>query len=318
MHLPTPAAFTYCALEVLRKSRDFPDLERFQENLDSELEACRLDRFLLAVKSEKDDYETLYGVVQKSEDEIANSLLDLLIKLHIPRPISETHFFATARAMNNDRLFHAQGITGMVRELSGLRDPNPGATHGIVQFVLRLHNDPVLEMHRSALARWLELHSNEATVDDERARLTAESGGKLLIFDMEVNELGEVASLKPMLRNRDQTQVRGRIFNSIAVRSWQDVEHAVVSVLKALKDEELANDLEIDFIIEKRLFDRPFHRLPGLEDGCKLGEEYVLVLHHRDRVRPGASGTQTPVAGSYQGGDDPGCGKTGLDQMPAR
>jgi hypothetical protein len=285
-------AFTYSALKVLGKYRTFPDLERFKKELDTELKSCRLDRFLLSVKTETDEYESLYGAARRSDDQIANSLLELLVKHDIQRCILETHFFATARAMNNEGLFDAQGITGMIWELSNLCDPDPGATHAIVQFVLRLCGDPDLEVHKPAMTVWLELYSSPSTIRDEQARLTAEHGRKLLIFNVEHDSLGGIASLTPSLRNLDQTQVRGRIFDSVAVRTWEELESAVVCILQKLKVEELADDLEIHFVVEERSFDRPFHRLCGLSPGVQLGEEFVLVLHHRDRVRPGPSASK--------------------------
>lgn len=279
-------AFTYCALKALDTFVGFPDLETFKTRLDAELNGSQLDRFLLSVGTEEDEYERFVGIARRSDDQIADGLIGLVVELGISRSTLERHFLATARAMKNDRLLLAQGIAGMIRELNGVGDRIPRATYAIVQFVLRLCGDPSAAKHKSALKDWLLLYATEAVIGDAQHELAVERSRKLLIFDVQADPNGELRNLQPFLRNLDLTEVQGRVFDPIPVRSWDDTGRAVLSVLEKLSAEQLANDLEVHFVLEPVAFDWPFHRLPGLKQGYQLGEEHAVILHHGPRVKP--------------------------------
>lgn len=279
-------AFTYCALKVMNTFFDFPDLETFKRRLDTELDNSQLDRFLLSIGTEKDEYERFVGIARRSDDQIADDLTELVMALGVSRSTLERHFLATARAMKNDRLLLAQGISGMIRELNGVGERVPRATYAIVQFVLRLCGDPSNAKHKSALKDWLSLHATEAVISDAKHELEVERSRKFLIFDVQADPNGDLKSLQPFLRNFDLTEVQGHVFDSIPVQSWDDTGRAVLSVLKKLSAHQLANDLEIHFVLEPIAFDWPFHRLPGLKQDYQLGEEHAVVLHYGPRVKP--------------------------------
>jgi len=279
-------AFTYSVLQALQTFTGFPEFDSFKARLDAELKASSLPRFLLDTRTETGESAAHFGVAMRSPDVIANSLIELLVTLRVPSSDLQTHFLATAEALNNPRLFTAEGLTGMVRELSGLRDPDPGATHGIVQFVLRLCADQRL---KEPLEAWLVRWAEDPTVDFERTRLEAEQSRCLLILDVEADAEGEIAGLRPSLRSLDQTQLRGRPFDPVPVRTWDDVRDAVLAILQRLEADGFTRDLEIHLVVEASVFGRPFHRLPSLKKGVKLGEEFVVVLHHRERIIPGLS-----------------------------
>jgi hypothetical protein len=280
------AAFTHAVLQALDRFVSFPDFNLFKDRLEVALKALSLPRFLLDTKSETGESQGYFGIATMSPDSIANSLIELLVDLRVPRADLQTHFLATVVALKNPRLFAAEGLTGMVRELSELRDPDPGATHGLVQFVLRLCTYPKL---KGKLENWLALWAVESTVDDEQANLEAEQGRNLLILDMEVDARDQIVVLRPSLRSLDQIKLRGRPLDPVPVRTWRDVENAVLAVLRQLETDGFTRDLEIHVVVEANVFHRPFHRLPSLKAGIKLGEKFAVVLHHRERTVPGVS-----------------------------
>jgi hypothetical protein len=174
----------------------------------------------------------------------------------------------------------------MIRELNGVGDRAPRATYASVQFVLRLCDDPSVANNKLALTNWLELNARKAVIADAQHELAIERSRKLLIFDVQADSNGELRILQPFLRNLDLTEVQGRVFDPIPVRSWDDTGRAVVSVLEKLSADQLANDLEVHFVLEPVAFDWPFHRLPGVKQGYQLGEEHAVILHHGPRVKP--------------------------------
>lgn len=274
-------AFTHHALKVLANFEGFPDFVAFKEQLDNELKASNLPRFLLDGRSENDEWQDRFGRASASEDQTANSLVELLVGLRILHTDAKASFQATVSTLQNPRLLAAEGLTGMVRELSDLRDPVQGATHGLVQFVLRLSQ--VLPEREAALTAWLARWAEQETIDHETVRLRIERGRSALIVDVVSDQRGEIAHLRPMLRSLDQTQSRGPRFEPVPVRSWEDVDDAVQGMLQQL-DQEGFHDLEIHFIVDATVFDRPFHRLRGLNMPL-LGEEFGVLLHHRTRVQ---------------------------------
>jgi hypothetical protein len=274
-------AFTHHARRVLNNFEGFPDFVAFKEQLDKELRASELPRFLLDGRSEDDEWQDRFGRASASEDQTANSLVELLVGLRIRHTEATASFQATVSALKNPRLLAAEGLTGMVRELSDLREPIRGATHGLVQFVLRLSQ--ALPQHMVALTAWLARWAQQETVDYEAEKLRVEHGRSALIVDVVSDQRGEIAHLRPMLRSLDQTQSRGPRFGPIPVRSWEEVDDAVQGILQQL-DKEGFHDIEIHFIVDTTVFDRPFHRLRGLNRPL-LGEEFGVLLHHRTRVQ---------------------------------
>lgn len=276
-------AFTYSAVRALNTFAAWPDLGQFGLRIEAELAASQLPRYHVAVTSETDSTESRPGVATAGGDRLADDLIELLAGLAPSQSLLQTHYFATAEALGNPRLLAGQGLTGMVRELNALRDDIPGPTHGLIQFVLRLCADPGLE---PPLTAWLSARASLAAVQAETARLEQERGRNLLILDIETDERGEIAVIQPSLRNLDFTQVQGQRFEPVRVQGWAHFEPAVLDLLRTLKRDGFAEDLEVHLVVEPHLFDRPFHRLPGLEAGATLGEGFVVVLHHRARVSP--------------------------------
>lgn len=278
-------AFTYHARRALAKFQGFPDFTAFKEEFDKELKASSLPRFLLDGRSELDEWQGRYGRASASEDQTANSLIELLVTLRIQHADAQASFQATVTVLRNPRLLAAQGLTGMVRELSGLRDPVQGASHGLVQFVLRVSK--VLPDHQAALVDWLARWADQETVDDETTLLKSEQDRSALVVDVVADQQGEINYLQPMLRSLDQTQSRGPLFKAIPARSWQEVDDGMQEVLHRL-DQEGFHDLEIHFIVDAAVFDRPFHRLRGRNVEL-LGQEFGVLLHHRLRVQRSSS-----------------------------
>jgi hypothetical protein len=282
-------AFTHSALQVLREFHGFPDLDAFRVHLDQTLTASESSRYCIYHRSDQEEGVAYVGRGISSDDRLADELIELLVDLAPSYDVLERHFRATADTLGNVRLLAAQGLTGMVRELNALQDPIEGPTHGLIQFLLRLCSERHLQ---PALSEWLSRNAKPFAVRNEEARLAAESGRKLLIIDLEVDIGGNLTGFRPLLRYRDFSFVPARLQSHTAVASWTELESALQALLADLNLQDLAGDLEIHVIAGPELFDRPFHLLPGLDPGSKLGEQFGVVLHHRERFRPKPSAQQ--------------------------
>lgn len=273
-------AFTFHALQVLKRAGGFPDFAAFRSDLDAELKASSLPRFLVDGRAEDTEWQERVGRAVKSDDEGADRLIELLVRLDIRHKDAESSFRATVATIKNPRLLAAQGLTGMVRELSGLRDPAPLATHGLVQFVLRLQG--ALPAHATALDGWIGEWAHKDTVNFESSQIEQERGRSSLLVDVVTGTSGEITALEPVLRSLDLTQPRGPGLTPIAVGCWEDVEAGLPAILRQVEEQGF-HDLEVHFIVDAAVFDRPFHQLKDPNDEL-LGQTYGVLLHHRVRV----------------------------------
>jgi vWA-MoxR associated protein C-terminal domain/Caspase domain len=280
-------AFTNSALQVLRKFNSFPDLDGFQGHLDRILKASESTRYRIYYQSDQEEGEVYVGRGRSSDDPLADGLIELLIKLAPSNDLLDRHFRATAVTIGNPRLLSAQGVTGMVRELNALQDEIEGPTHGLIQFLLRLCSERQLEVE---LSKWLSHNAKLFAVNNEKARLATESGRKLLILDLEVDIQGNLTGFRPLLRYRDFSLVPAKLEGHKPVSKWSELEAALKTLLADLESQGLAGDLEIHIIAGPEVFNRPFHLLAGLNPPKKkkkrrLGEQFGVVLHHRERFR---------------------------------
>jgi len=274
-------AFTHHALKILGTFPAFPDFNEFRDRLNRELQASNLPRYLLDGSAEDEQWETRVGRAATSEDQTANSLIELLVGLEVPHDTALRHFRSTVAVLRNPRLLAAEGLTGMVRELSGLRDQTNSATHGLAQFVLRLRASLSADKVPK-LDAWLSRWANSDVIEQQTRALAKESKRSALVVVVISDQRGEINSLEPLLRSLDLTQSRGSRMEPIPVRSWEEVDAAMQNILERITSEGF-DDLEIHFIVDSTVFDRAFHRLRGRTMPL-LGEEFGVVLHHRSRA----------------------------------
>lgn len=289
-------AFTHCALKALKSFGGFPDFTAFKGRLEHELQLSGLPRFLVEGRSETHAWEIRYGRGAETADEALDGLIEKLVKHTIPHKTAKTQFQATVSALGNPRLLAAEGLTGMVRELSALRDVNMRVPYGLVQFLLRLAE--AMPEHAPMLKAWLDIWADSDLVEREQERLRDELHRNLLIIDVVPSQDGGIRELRPQLRSLDQSEMRGPPLDPIPIRTWAEVETGMLGLLTLLQRLEFT-DLEIHFVVEVSVFERPFHHIPG-PGGSPLGEDFGVVLHHRERVLPASTPSKRAFAKRFE------------------
>jgi len=273
-------AFTYCALQTLRQYRIWPpDQAEFSARLDAELARSELPGFSVTTGADGDRTH-YYGKTGREKVKAADSVIALLRGLDVSLPVLHRHYAATASSLGSLTL-KAQSLPEMVRDLTSLRDEAGPISYGLIQFLLRVSEEPGAE---EAIGRWLAGIEDRSGIKTQGEELAKEKGRKFLIVQLDVDEQGRWPRWQPSLRNVDFSLVQGRTFELRTISGWDDFETGLIALLTELEEEGLADELEIHIVVEPLFYDRPFHLLPSPKPGISLGEAYVVVIHHPDRV----------------------------------
>jgi hypothetical protein len=173
----------------------------------------------------------------------------------------------------------------MIRELISLSDVDSPeqVPYGLLQFLWRLHQEPELA---APIEGWL---ANNAAgqgnvMANVRQKLIDEAATKTLVI--EVNNEGErIGSYDLLVRSQNLLPIPGIVYPSQTVDDWNDFVAKLRSDIKDLAQRHAIVDFEIQFLVNPPLFAYEFHAIPLSDDGLTLGEEYVVLVRHRDRVR---------------------------------
>ena len=274
-------AFTYCLLRALRQFGRYPEWGELKPQLDAELVRSELPAFSVTIGPDGDDTR-YFGKMGREKLAAAASVIELLRSLAVSKPVLRLHYSVTASTIGNLKMRGAQGLTDMARDLASLADDAGPVSHGLIQFLLRLSEEQELS---EAIETWIRKNvKNKSALKTERERLEGEKSRKYLIVRLNIDEQGRFVSWHPFLRNLDFSLVRDRSFEPVPFAAWDDFAAGLVDLLKKLKADELTSDLEIHFLVESPIYDRPLHLLPGPTPGSTLGKEYIVVVHDLDRV----------------------------------
>lgn len=107
-----------------------------------------------------------------------------------------------------------------------------------------------------------------------------------MIILTEINEKGRISAFKPYLCNNDGSLVPVEKPNFVrqTVQDWNEFECAMQGILKDFCVDGLLNNVEIHFVVDLPLFERPFHLIPLEPGGLGIGELTVVVIRHRLRA----------------------------------
>ena len=286
--------FTRILLEVLAKFESCPAKgylkQRMREAFD---QAGQIQPFFVAIE---DGEEKTSHRVGADGNALFLSVLTLLSPFQLGDDDYLKHYKPTCKKLGNPKLFGAQDLPQMLRELISLADglSYQRVSRGLIQFLLRLSQR---EEMASAIDRWLAQNAAHQGNDiaTEREKIEIESRRMLLIIEVETHDKEpDLYAIDPALlyHNLVSVPVTGlarkegiplRQSKEYADGDWDRFGAEIRSVIGQLKDQSI-KEFEIHFFIDPPLFDRPFHQIALAKDET-IGENFVVLVHCRERFR---------------------------------
>lgn len=282
--------FTSAVLKVLEAQKSWPNQEAFTRALESAFKKSEVAPFRVSgFSGSREMRETVVGRSSKSDESgLVQTLFGFLRQLDVVEEVFRPHYLRTVNDLGNPELARAQGLVGMLKELSSLLDerlPNE-LTRGLLQFLLRLSSEKQLT---EPITAWLENNAagQKNTIDVLRAKLKVETRRKMLVIVLEVDASEEIAAFKAYLCNCDFSLVPGWKFERRVVAGWDAFERQMQILLAEFISEGSLTNLEVHFAVDPPLFDRPFHRIAVAPGRHAIGEDIVVVVRHRQRMLSG-------------------------------
>jgi vWA-MoxR associated protein C-terminal domain len=278
--------FTRIARQVLIGGASWPKIEQFKQQLLSALDEAGASPFWIEAEGNKFAMgRRLFGYEPHNPGTIlAQSVVRVLSAVSIPDSAFRPHYLRTVNHLGEPELAKAEGLAQMIDELASLQDASRGRVpYGLLEFLVRLSGAAEL---RDPVERWLADNALEQKNDlaNIREQITTESKVKILLIEVENDEHGMIASFQSFLRTNDLSRAVGPALPWEAVESWSHFSDRIGKLIRDLLQDASISDFEIHFLADPPLFDKAFHQIPLLEGGT-LGEEFVVILRHRERIR---------------------------------
>jgi hypothetical protein len=155
-------------------------------------------------------------------------------------------------------------------------------SYGLLQFLCRLREDAAF---RISVQQWLEVHAvrQASALASLRKKLEEEGLTKILIVEVG-NEADRIESYELSVRTRSLAPASGTTTLHRVVKDWDDFVAQLLRDIEDCRRTHDIQDLQIQFLVNPPLFDRKFHAI-ALAAGGALGEESIVLLRHKDRVR---------------------------------
>jgi len=278
------SVFSSIARQVLKDGSGWPDLTAFVSRLRSALEKADVPAFWIECKTKNFWYRP--SLVRRDiEGALAHSVISMLSKVNFPDTAFRPHYLRTANALGVPELTQAQGLFQMVKELASLCDESVTGKipYGLLQFMVRLAGMKGLE---KPVQSWLEENAPEQRNDlaNIKQRIEIENQVKILLIEVENDPQGRITSFEPFLRTNDLSDAVGEPLMSESVESWEHFCEKIRCLIHTLRQASGITDFEIHFLADPPLFDKAFHQI-SLTGSWTLGEEHVVILRYRERVR---------------------------------
>ena len=286
--------FTRILLEVLSKFESCPaqaDLKQWmREAFD---QAGQIQPFSVAIEDSEGNTSHWVGAD-------GNALFQAVYALLSPFLVSDAdylaHYLPIVNDLGNPKLACAKSLSQMLRELVSLADGlnSNKLSRGLIQFLLRLCQREEL---KAAIDGWLAqkaVHQGN-DIATERAKIEAERQQMILVIEVEIKlENQEICAIDPVLLNHRLVSVSNtgltrkegiplRQSKEFRAGDWNQFGADIRTVIGQLKAQSMDN-FAIHFFIDPPLFDRSFHQI-SLENGETLGENFIVLVHHRERFR---------------------------------
>lgn len=282
--------FTKTVIEVLRAGGGWPEFGKFSERVLHALDAVGQAPFQVSAVSEQAVIvDRMVGTVPKDRGGVLfQSLMKMLAPIRVPQTAYRPHYVRTVNSLGMPEMNQAQGLTGMIEELTKLEGTGGSEqiSVGLLEFLVRIARVKKL---KAPVEKWLagrdDLENMRADIDE---RLEQENGVKILLVEVSNDERGEVVDFEASLRGQDLLEIPGTGLVSKTVDRWSGFCAELDRVIADFRSDPVTADFEVHFLVDPPLFDRPFHLIPTPGGGV-LGEECIVVLRHRDRARRATS-----------------------------
>lgn len=282
--------FTRVALDVLRGLGDrWHEQDELAEKLRTGFKRADVKPFRIwGLRDQEEMTESVAGhgatpagtVLFRSVHTLLQHDLDVVEREFKP------HYLRTVAHLGEPRLAGAQGLVGALRELSSMRDADAlqPVPHGLLQFLMRLAREPRL---RKPIGLWLdkEARTQQNSRDEIARKLAEEDLQQILMIEVQLNAATrEIASFTPHLCTASGSFAQGEGCETQAICGWAEFETSLQALFaRFLVDGTFAN-LQIHFLVDPPLFDRPFFDIPIEPGGSPIATETVVLLRHRQRM----------------------------------
>ena len=278
-------AFTSIALTNLRASGGWPNLEQFGRSLAGAARAADVPPLLISGWTLEGALpETHVGrYTRGTDDAIVHVVYEMLSNVSLSAIEFSRHYAATMDKLQVPELGQAQGLLGMVRELSSLRDgiTSGRISRGLLEFLMRISRDPE---NGRPVRDWLDRHPGSdinaarATI---RHELDVEQDKKILIVEIEHDHKGDLAAFSSFVCLRDRTRMGRGATPRQPVGHWDDFCDKLRSILDELDSQSIELS-QIYFAVEPPLFGLPFNLIERTKgDADSLGDHYVVLVRYR-------------------------------------
>jgi hypothetical protein len=278
--------FTRITLEVLQQVKSWPSLPDFNDAMLVFFKKVDQSIFRVYREDATGPTETSVGKLPAARAHtLFESVFNLLSQIDLPDSTYRPHYLRTVSDLGEPELASAQGLTGMLTELASLGDGAAGqrVPYGLLQFLQRLREAKGLQ---AAIDEWLDEHA--ALQKNERAtlaeKLSEEARTKILVVEVDNDEKEEISGYDLSVRTNSLLPVPDCSYPHRTVKDWDDFRTHLLADIDDLKHRHGIEDVEIQFLVNPPLFDRCFHSIAPAS-GSRLGDEHVVLVRHRDRVR---------------------------------
>jgi hypothetical protein len=217
---------------------------------------------------------------------LVDSVIQLFSGISVTDEILRPHYLWTVDDLALPELAKATELSEMVRELSQLQDATAAdkVPYGLLQFLVRLC---AIKQLKAPVVAWLRKHAGPQKYELKRIkkRIEVESEVKILLVEVEHDEQGRLSGFDTFLHTSDFRRAPEPKFQRETVSSWQEFCDKLLRIVHQLRS--TIKDFEIHFLVDLPLIDKAFHMISLGKDEALLGEEFVVILHHRERVRSG-------------------------------
>lgn len=188
------------------------------------------------------------------------------------------------RTMADLGLPAAPDLRTALRELCALRDETGPVPHGLLQFMMRLAALPELS---DPIAGWLacEARAQARSRREIERKLEMENGQRLLVIDVQIRpDTTEIVAFRPYLCCADASFDQALPFGERRCHGWDAFVAELQAVLAEVDRHHPLQDVQIQFVIDPPLLDRPFHRIQTRPGDIPIGQHTAVVLRDRDRL----------------------------------
>jgi hypothetical protein len=283
--------FTTFIVGVLRGLVDWhTDLDGLEQAVTAAVPRHRGRPFLLSTRSRRGALDGLRVGAHTPDDgsDPSQSVMELLVPLKIPPAELTPLYLATVAALGEPALEDALGLAGIVKELSSLR-----SLYGLYQLLARLaRRDAVNEAddrkdaREQAIKAWLDAAPRQDVVSKARADVDLELRQRILCIEVHLDETaGVINAYTPHLARHNYVLDPSWTPGKVAVRGWDGLEASLHELFEPFMVRGSLSNVDVQFVVDPPLIDHPFHKLTVKPDGETIGDQTIVLVRERARVR---------------------------------